>query len=130
MKLLNKSLDGGPESPVTAYFLFEIKSFGSVALLKFNPGTREAHHTHAFNAFTWFLLGDMVEETLDGCLNRYKRSLLPKFTSKNLAHRVIALKTSWCFTIRGPWVDTWTEYKNGKKITLTHGRKVVNDTSN
>ena len=36
MKLLNKAKDGGSESPVDAYFLFENKHVGSIALLKFN----------------------------------------------------------------------------------------------
>jgi hypothetical protein len=31
--LMRKAKDGGPESPVDADFLFEIKSLGSVALM-------------------------------------------------------------------------------------------------
>jgi hypothetical protein len=51
MKFLSKCKDGGPESPVTAYVLVEIKSLFSVMLLHFS-GTREAFHSHAFNALT------------------------------------------------------------------------------
>jgi len=47
MRLFQKAKDGGPESPVDGYFLIEIKSLFSIALLKFNNGGRENYHTHA-----------------------------------------------------------------------------------
>lgn len=125
MKWFNKSKDGGPESPVDAYFLFEIKNFCSIAVLRFNKGSREAFHTHAFNALTWFLSGDMVEEKFDGTVTKYTRSVIPKLTLRTNNHRVIAYKTSWCFNIRGPWAPTWTEDSNGVTTTLSHGRKIV-----
>lgn len=125
MRFLQKTKDGGSESPVDAYFLFEIKSVGSIALLKFNKGSRDAFHTHAFSALTWFISGDLEEELYDGRKRRYIKSIIPKLTSHSCNHRVIAYKDSWCFTIRGPWKDTWTEHKNGEKITLTHGRKEI-----
>jgi len=125
MKFFTKSKDGGPQSPVDAYFLFEIKSLCSVALLKFNRGSREAFHTHAFGALTWFICGDMVEENIDRTSKRYKRGLFPKSTTKSKNHRVVAYKNSWCFTIRGPWKKTWTEDHDGKTTTLTHGRVIV-----
>lgn len=115
MKFLKKCKDGGPESPVDAYFLIEWKGAFSIALLKFNKGCREAYHTHAFDAFTWFLSGKLIEQRLDFFertfnMNRYYHSILPKVTTRNNLHRVIAEETSWCFTIRGPWVDSWWEY--------------------
>ena len=125
MKFLSKAKDGGPESPVDAYFLFEIKPFGSIALLKFNKGTRESFHTHAFNAMTWFLYGDMIEENINGSLRKYSFSLLPKITKKTNNHRIIAYKPSWCFTIRGPWARTWTEDKDGNTTVFGHGRIIV-----
>ena len=129
MKFLTKCKDGGPESPVDAYFLFEIKGLCSVALLKFNKGKREQYHTHAFHALTWFLKGDLVEEQISDRLEykKYTKSLIPKLTTKWNLHRVKANEDSWCFTIRGPWCDTWTEYNEKSKVTttLTHGRKVV-----
>lgn len=135
MKIFNKSKDGGKESNVDAYFLFEIKGFISVALLKFNEGTRENFHSHAFDAFTWFICGEMEEErVVDNSIivKKYKRSILPKFTSKDNLHRVKAIKPSWCFTLRGKWDDTWYEYNESqnKKIVLTHGRKVVKEVIN
>ncbi len=129
MKFFTWAKDGGPESPVDAFFLFEIKSVCSVALLRFNPGSREASHTHAFNAWTWFLSGELLEEYLDddGVIKYkfYKRSLLPKVTRRSRNHRVLADRTSWCFTVRGPWAKTWTEDTDTHRITLTHGRKIV-----
>lgn len=127
MKIFNKAKDGGPESPVEAYFLVEFKNFFSIALLKFNTGCRDNYHTHTFNAFTWFIKGKLVEEDISGDTYVYTRSLLPKFTSKTKTHRVRAFSTSWCFTIRGPWKKTWSEHnKKDNTITiLTHGRRVV-----
>jgi len=128
MRLLEKTKDGGSESPVEAYFLFESKRFGSIALLKFNEGGRENFHTHAFNAYTWFLWGDLTEQKYCTYDHQYKRSWKPKFTSRDNNHRVYAWSTSWCFTIRGPWVRTWTEHTpSGEKITLGHGRIVLNE---
>lgn len=130
MHILKKVKDGGKESPVDAYFLFELKGLCSIALLKFNKGTRENFHTHAFDALTWFLSGHLVEERATphgSILYTYKRSLLPKFTAKSNLHRVRAHKTSWCFTIRGPWENHWTEYNEEKDTTyvLTHHRHIV-----
>jgi len=125
MKFFKRSKDGGPESPVDAFFLFEIKSLGSVALLRFNEGARESYHTHAFNALTWFLCGDLIEEDMNGTYHIYRRSWLPKITRREKNHRVIAWVTSWCLTIRGPWSSTWTEDSATHHTVLTHGRKIV-----
>jgi len=126
MRFFCKVKDGGPESPVDAYVLFEIKWLCSVMLLKFNKGGREAFHTHAFNALTWFLFGAIIEEDVSGEMHWYRRSLIPKLTKKSKNHRVLAHRDSWCFTIRGPWAKTWTETFVGRPmIVLTHGRKEV-----
>jgi hypothetical protein len=128
MKFFCWSKDGGPDSPVEAFFLFEIKSLGSVALLRFNKGGREAFHTHAFNALTWFLWGDLVEQDIDGSFRPYKLSLLPKLTRRDKNHRVRAYKTSWCLTLRSPWDSNWTEDTETHHTILTHGRKIVSKT--
>ena len=127
MRFFQKVKDGGPESPVDAYFLFEIKNLISVAVLKFNEGRRENFHTHAFNAYTWFLSGELYEETIDGSVYRYTKSIFPKITRREKNHRVLAKRDSWCFTVRGPWKDTWTETnpENKEITTLTHGRKII-----
>lgn len=130
MRLLQKTKDGGIESTVDAYFLCEFKSLFSIALLKFNKGSRINYHNHAFNAWTWFICGDLEEHRLvdDEVVNRkYKRSFLPKPTTRDNMHKVIAKSPSWCFTIRGKWVDTWNEInvEDDTLIFLTHGRKVI-----
>ena len=131
MKLFTKCKDGGRDSPVDAYVLVEIKGLFSIMFLKFNKGSREAYHTHAFNAWTWFIKGDLQEQRIVGegdlVLHKYEKTLLPKCTKKDNLHRVVAWKDSWCFTLRGAWDDTWKEYLPDTKeyITLTHGRKVV-----
>lgn len=125
MKILKRSKDGGPESPVDAFFVVEIKSLFSIALLRFNKGGREAFHTHAFNAWTWFISGDLVEEDINGEFHIYKRNILPKSTRRTKNHRVIADRTSWCLTVRGPWAKTWTEDDETHHTVLTHGRQVV-----
>lgn len=125
MRFFSHTKDGGPDSPVEAYFLFEIKSICSIALLKFNRGGREAYHTHAFNALTWFLWGDMIEQEYNGEYYVYSRSLLPKLTRREKNHRVLAQKTSWCFSLRGSWHSTWTEDTDTHHTILTHKRKIV-----
>lgn len=129
MRIMQKAKDGGPDSPVDAYFLIEWKSIFSIALLKFNKGGREEFHTHAFNALTWFLLGDLVEENIDGSKYKYGRSLFPKITKRNKNHRVNANVDSWCLTVRGPWGAYWTEYNSVRDITkfLSNKRKVVRE---
>lgn len=128
MRIFQKTKDGGPESPVNAYFLCEFKSLFSIAILEFNPGRREEFHSHAFNALTWFIKGDMHEELPNSDKKTpYKLSPIPKLTKKSKTHRVYANKKSWCLTLRGPWSETWTEYNqetNDTKV-LTHGRKEV-----
>lgn len=125
MKLFSKAKDGGRESNVDGYFLFEFKGLFSVALLRFNKGCREAYHSHAFNAYTWFLFGDMIEQDISGATLEYKQALKPKYTPRQKVHRVLANRNSWALTIRGKWADQWFEMIDGKKVILAHGRKVV-----
>lgn len=136
MRLFQKTKDGGPTSPVDAYFLCEFKGLFSIALLKFNKGGRESYHTHAFNAWTWFLSGEMTEQLLEPneMFRRrvlrgtpYKRSLKPKYTPRECLHRVKAFKDSWCLTVRGPWTATWCEYNDYTQMLTVLGnhREVI-----
>jgi len=131
MFLFKKRKDGGKDSPVNAYFLVESKRFGSIAFLKFNKGGREVFHTHAFNALTWFIKGDLKEEDVNGNLYTYSKSFTPKLTPKDKNHRVSATVDSWCFTLRGSWCDKWVEYDRTKNQTteFTHGRAIVSVTT-
>ena len=126
MKIIKSAPDGGKGSGVTAYFLLEWKKGFSIALLKFNEGSREAFHSHAFNAFTWWIKGEAVETLYPSKQNlTWFPSFKPKFTPKGNTHKITAKKTTWAFTIRGPWDDKWIEVKGDEKITLTHGRKIL-----
>lgn len=129
MKLLFTGKDGGPESNVTGYWLIESKRFLSIALLRFDHGTREAYHSHAFNCFSWVLSGLLVEEFADlrEDTKFYRANILPFITRRNTIHRVRSVGTSWVLTFRGPWAKNWIELRPGedKETTLTWGRKEV-----
>lgn len=137
-KLFCKRSDGGDDSGVTAYFLIEWKPIFSIGILHFKKGSREAYHSHAFNALTWWLRGDVYESRIDRhpVTNEYYPSKMyfpsvkPKYTPRKNLHKIIALTEAYALTLRGPWKDTWQEYKNGKYITLTHGRKEINNEKN
>lgn len=133
MRFMQWAHDGGEDSGVRAFFLIELKGLFSIALLHFKDGSREAYHSHAFNAISWILRGEFVEHRLFGTMlgmpmarrRVYRPSRRPKVTLRNNMHKVISRGETWVLTLRGPWTDTWREFKNGKYITLTHGRKVV-----
>lgn len=122
--------DGGPESKVWMAGL-EIKSLFSVLLLRFEDGSREAYHSHAFNALSWVLRGKLVEQEWQAIslhTRLHKASFMPIYTSRDNMHKVTSIGRTWVLSFRGPWADTWKEFVNGKVITLTHGRKEVTDT--
>lgn len=124
MKLFQRCKDGGPESRVTAYFLCEFKRAFSVALLRFDSGTRAAYHSHAFDSVSWVLSGWLVEHFLN---MRTPKIHYPSWraivTRRSTTHQVVSVGRTWVFTLRGPWVSTWHEFVSGRKVTLTHGRK-------
>ena len=128
MKLLSKAPDGGISSGVTGYFLVEIKGLFSVVLLKFNKGTREAFHEHAFNAVTVWLRGAVTEYHQGDIWNSKTRVYVPfmwKLTRRSVFHKIVAHEDTWALSFRGPWQDRWREDRNGEMVTLTHGRLVV-----
>lgn len=133
MKFLFKGKDGGPQSPVTGYWLVEIKSLFSIVLLHFGKGTREAFHDHAFNAVTLWLKGYVFEHTLNRqTLQTVTKAYTPrqlKYTSHNHMHKVIAPEGAWALSFRGPWKKTWQEYSARTKnftTLMSPGRQVVN----
>lgn len=131
IEIFKKSYDGGKDSGVTGYWLIEWKDVFSIVLLKFNEGSRDAYHSHAFNAYTWWLKGRVIEVCYDEETKKpsnYKAwtpSFKPKYTPKGCFHKIIASETSWALSIRGPWDKTWKEHKDGETYTLTHGRNKV-----
>lgn len=126
MRILSKVKDGGPDSNVDAYVLIEIKSLFSIMLLKFNKGSRENYHSHAFNALSIYLTGCTDEMFINRPTIRRKGFNI-KYTPRNMFHKIFAYTNAWCLTFRGPWCDTWQEYnkESDKYTTLTHGRKEI-----
>jgi hypothetical protein len=127
MKILRGGKDGGTESRVWCWG-FESKSMFSVLLLKFGEGSREAYHTHAFNAISWVLRGALMERYKGGAHYFHEPRLKPVITRRETFHKVSGLAPStWVLTLRGPWVDQWREFLPAlrKYVTLTHGRKEV-----
>lgn len=127
MKLFQVAKDGGEKSHVTGLFLVEIKSLFSIVLLRFEDGTREAYHSHAFNALTWIVRGEFQEHMLDGRVRVFSPSLNPKWTPRSTFHKVFSVGTTYAISFRGPWSKTWREFLPATKefVTLTHGRKIV-----
>lgn len=126
MKFLQTTKDGGEKSTVWAHWLVELKSLFSVAVLRFENGTREAFHNHAFDCFSWVVKGKLNEEFRDGTTRVHRASLKPFCTYKDDFHQVSSEGRTWVFTFRGPWSKTWREVDETEtELTLTHGRKVV-----
>lgn len=132
MKFFRTATDGGADSHVTGFFFCEIKPLFSAVLLHFRNGTREAFHSHAFNAITWVLRGKFEEHRITDVnapgvtqVKTFVPSFKPKVTLRDNTHKVFSIGDTWALSLRGPWVDKWKEYKGGKFVTLTHGRKVV-----
>lgn len=127
MKFFYKGKDGGPDSNVTGYWLVEIKGLFSIALLKFDHGSRQAYHSHAFNCISWVLSGLLREQHRDGRTQYHYADGIPIVTKKETFHRVFSIDTTWVFTVRGPWDKQWNEYDVGTNelSTLEDGRVVV-----
>lgn len=126
MKIFSYGKDGGALSKVWGLFITEIKKAFSIVLLRFENGSREAYHSHAFNAVSWILKGKLVEYVDGAVFEVYRPSLTPIWTPRDRFHKVYSVGTTWVISFRGPWADTWKEYtdKDGE-ITLTHGRRPI-----
>ena len=133
MRFFSRAKDGGPKSTVTGFWLIELKWLFSIVLLKFEDGSRDEYHDHAFWSLNWLLDGRVVEHVLDPSdpsrktVRGYWPSLLPIFTPRSRMHRVVSEGTTWVFSIRGPWHKRWREYDPNTQrfVWLTHGRKVI-----
>jgi hypothetical protein len=127
LKVFSFSKDGGPDSIVTGLFFVEIKKWFSVVGLRFGNGSREAFHSHAFNAVSWVLKGSLLERHLDGREIVHTPSWKPIFTKREVFHQVFSRGNTYVFSLRGPWAKTWMEFlpKTDSFQTLGHGRKVV-----
>lgn len=127
MKLHFGSKDGGPKSTVTMYG-FESKRLGSVLLLRFADGSRDAYHTHAFNAVSWVLRGSLFEKILHArCGSWLYPQARPYWTPRSRFHKVVSEGTTWVLSFRGTWERTWREYlpAENRYVLLADGREVV-----
>ena len=124
--------DGGPDSTVTGYWLIEWKSVFSIVLLKFEGRSRDMYHSHAFNAVSWVLKGNLVETVVRKYTLRNETdskqllaSIIPVNTPRHRFHKVNSVGTSWVLSFRGPWNKYWYEYDSSNDVTyeLTSGRK-------
>lgn len=138
MKILRGKKDGGPESNVTMWGV-ESKRLGSILVLKFEKGSREAFHSHAFDAVSYLLsgkLGEIIRERVvaGGDLHTVHRlrlhqpSGVPIVTPRELMHQVHGLvQESWVLTFRSPWQPTWEDWPSASATpnTLGWGRQVL-----
>ena len=116
MRLFYWGNDGGKFSTVKGFWLVEWKKLFSVVLLRFDPGSRDAHHSHAFNSISWLFKGRLIERHLDGAVTVHYPSLWPIMTYRDTFHKVESVGRTWVLSFRGPWEDTWEE------VTPTEGR--------
>lgn len=134
MKFLEITKDGGPESTVWAHWFIELKGLFSVVLLRFEDGSRDAYHSHAFDCASIVLGPGYLREMLlttreDGRKHTEYRthepSWKPFITRREDFHKVVSRGRTWVLSFRGPWSKTWREYipATGETITLTHGRR-------
>ena len=131
MKFLFKSKDGGPQSPVTGYWLVEIKSLFSIVLLHFGKGGREAFHSHAFNAVTLWLKGRVFEHIFNPVTKATETRGWQigqlKYTPRAHMHRITTPDGAWALSLRGPWVMRWQEYSartHQVATRMTPGRQI------
>ena len=90
IELFKKSHDGGPNSGVTGYWLIEWKLGFSIVLLRFSKGSREAFHSHAFNAWTWWIKGRVMEYFADDRTPLpWRPSLKPKYPPRDCFHNML-----------------------------------------
>ena len=125
----------GQESTVTGYWLIEAKRLFSIALLRFDNGSRESYHSHAFNSISWLLSGYLREESLDGgFIDHTADWLWPIITRRKTFHRVFSSGTTWVlrFRARGESVEgvqpqdqeVLSPRPNGRVVALLNGESL------
>lgn len=121
--------DGGPESRVWGLFMPEWKRLFSIVLLRFEDGTRDAYHSHAFNAVSWVLSGRLHERFVGRKTHYYVHtpSWRPIVTRREDCHKVTSFGRTWVLSFRGPWAATWEEFLPASQVvsTFTNGRRRV-----
>lgn len=124
MRFFSKAPDGGKDSGLTGYYLIEIKSLFSIVILDFKKGTRDNYHNHAFNAWTFWLKGTVIEYHLNGVTKIFTGGMFKK-TPRSTFHKIEPWGRAWAISFSGPWKNYWNESRKGDIVTLTHGRKEI-----
>lgn len=120
--------DGGPDSPVEAFWLVEWKALFSIGVLRFPRGSRENFHSHAMNAVSWVVSGLLTEEFADRNRrnNTYQTGDVA-VTRRETLHRVWGIApVTWVLTLRGRWEREWLEWNPASRqyIRLSLGRRI------
>lgn len=116
------------EQNVSEITVLEWKKFFSIKLFHFHKtaGKQDRFHTHSFNAVSFLLTGNYIEEIIkDGevvALNRNRNKII--YIPKNEYHRIT--KSDGCRTIliTGPWAKYWKELRelgNSRYQEVTQG---------
>lgn len=117
--------DGGPFSKVKCWGI-EIKSLFSVLVCKFDEGSRDAFHNHAFNSYSLLFMGALCEQVHGFYAPVIYKGFTYIKTPRERFHKVSGIeKNNWILTIRGPWKSEWKEINNLGNQILTHGRRVI-----
>jgi hypothetical protein len=109
-----KDINNG-EQNVTELTILEWKKLFSIKLFHFHKttGDQDRFHTHSFNAVSFLLKGNYIEEVIVGKkvlpLPRNRSKIL--YIPKGEFHRIT--KSDGCRTllITGPWEPEWTELR-------------------
>jgi hypothetical protein len=116
------------EQNVSEITVLEWKKFFSIKLFHFHKtdGKQDRFHTHSFNAVSFLLSGNYIEEVVqDGkvvALDRNRSRVI--YIPKNEYHRIT--KSGGCRTIliTGPWEKYWKELRelgNSRYQEVTQG---------
>ena len=115
---------------VSQFIVFESKYLFSIIFFYFHKssGCQDRFHTHAFNALSFRVFGNYIEEFI---VDNYEIVSKPRdrsrllYIPKNSFHRIT--KSDGCLTIllSGRWEKTWKEYVNGQLIIYNWNRHVL-----
>lgn len=110
--------------------LLEYKPWFSTKIFYFCKGSgQDRFHTHSFESWSFRLWGDYIEHIIDDenyyCNQRQsprsRKRLL--YIPKDRFHMIGKSRGCLTLLITTGWGDVFREYKDGKVIKLTHGRR-------
>lgn len=103
------------EQPVTEWTLLEYKKWFSIKLFHFHKteGYQDRFHTHAFNAYSFLLKGDYIEEIIEnGHILKVARSRERMlFIPRDSYHRITKSNGCWTLLFTGPWGNEFKELR-------------------